>query len=832
MYPAKIGGQRTKLVTAIDETVNIIEVENVSYLPDPPNIIVIVKDGNEAVYYSDINYDNGTLTGCIRGFAGTIAKSFDAGADVARFITSKDYNTLIDNITTLDAAIDEVETIANRADAGLHDHDIEDVTGLQSLLDAKSDAEHTHDIQTVTGLQTALDTKATTVHAHEPTDITGLQALLDAKATTVHAHETTDVTGLDAALADKAAANHTHDDIYEPVIGEKATAFNKHFAGTGLASTVARSDHTHTLSHITDFGEALAIELTEHRGAPNGIAPLDGNSKVPLENLPTLQLTETHMAASEVEMLQLDPVEKGDICIRLDTHFLYINISGNNGAMSDWESISGNLTDFVLSINGKTGVVTLNTDEIPEGLLNKYVSEENIYAAIPTLENTIENSHVHSNASVLNNTTAIFTTALESKLAGIEEGANYLAMTQEDIAALTSGGNTSLHYHQADRLWSNLIGKPTSFLPESHGNEAHDKDFIELSDITVEELNTLGLIGATASQLPRGDHTHNYYSLITHTHTIPDVALLTETLSQKSDVTHNHDDAYSALGHTHEISNITNLQTLLDGKALVSHTHAYDDIPGLADDLASLAIADHTHEMTAIVGLNDALVGKSDVGHTHNYADPVHIHAITDITDLQTTLSDKAAVIHAHAITDVTDLQITLEGKSPITHNHDTTYLSLTGKAADSDLLDGHNSDYFAVADHNHDLTYLGISDTATNADALSGLTIHTGRNNESDKIVRTDVNGDLFVGRINTISLITEDVFSHVFVDTGNNNLATTPLSNFKTRFGSALAADKLTTAMTLTLSGDAQGSVTFDGSSDKTLDVNIDEVDGGLVE
>ena len=99
---------------------------------------------------------------------------------------------------------------------------------------------------------------------------------------------------------------------------------------------------------------------------------------------------------------------------------------------------------------------------------------------------------------------------------------------------------------------------------------------------------------------------------------------------------------------------------------------------------------------------------------------------------------------------------------SPTTHNHDSSYLGISAKAADSELLDGHDSAYFQVAGsyltvesdpvfsawatandhhanwdsaygwgnhaglysllgHNHDLSYLGISAKAADSDLLDG---------------------------------------------------------------------------------------------------------------
>lgn len=84
--------------------------------------------------------------------------------------------------------------------------------------------------------------------------------------------------------------------------------------------------------------------------------------------------------------------------------------------------------------------------------------------------------------------------------------------------------------------------------------------------------------------------------------------------------------------HTHPISDVTSLQTALDGKAAVVHTHVISDT----------------------TGLQTALDGK---------AATVHTHAISNVTGLQTALDGKAATVHTHAISDVTGLQTALDGK-------------------------------------------------------------------------------------------------------------------------------------------------------------------------
>ena len=53
----------------------------------------------------------------------------------------------------------------------------------------------------------------------------------------------------------------------------------------------------------------------------------------------------------------------------------------------------------------------------------------------------------------------------------------------------------------------------------------------------------------------------------------------------------------------------------------------------------------------------------------------------------------------------------------------------------------------------NHSGLYLGITAKAADSNLLDGLDLHTGRNNEANKVVRTDSNGYLNVGWINTTS-------------------------------------------------------------------------------
>ena len=170
--------------------------------------------------------------------------------------------------------------------------------------------------------------------------------------------------------------------------------------------------------------------------------------------------------------------------------------------------------------------------------------------------------------------------------------------------------------------------------------------------------------------------------------TAPNITTITNTLAGKANASHSHKtseitrditetvineneeeeevvvatiglntilDDKADVGHTHTISEITNLQTTLDGKASTSHTHDYS---------STYAGINHNHD-SSYAGIN----------HNHD--------------------STYAAISHTHAISDVTNLQTTLDGKASSSHNHDSTY---------------------AAINHNHDSTYAPLSHTHTSS--------------------------------------------------------------------------------------------------------------------
>lgn len=149
----------------------------------------------------------------------------------------------------------------------------------------------------------------------------------------------------------------------------KVTVSDKGLVTAG-GSLTAADIPTLPTSKITGLGSAA----TRTAGTAAGNVPvLDASGKLPEATIPALALTDTYEAANQTAMLALD-AQKGDICIRTDLSKTYI-LAGTGAATvtANWKELR-TPTDAVQSVNGKTGAVTLRSDDIPEGVLNFYYS--------------------------------------------------------------------------------------------------------------------------------------------------------------------------------------------------------------------------------------------------------------------------------------------------------------------------------------------------------------------------------------------------------------------------------------------------------------------------
>ena len=106
--------------------------------------------------------------------------------------------------------------------------------------------------------------------------------------------------------------------------------------------------------------EALGFtpENTTNKNVSNGYAGLDVDGKIHENQLPSIAITDTFEAASEIEMLALSTAERGDVCVRTDINKTFILGNNDSTILSNWKELR-TPTDAVLSVAGKTGAVTL-----------------------------------------------------------------------------------------------------------------------------------------------------------------------------------------------------------------------------------------------------------------------------------------------------------------------------------------------------------------------------------------------------------------------------------------------------------------------------------------
>ena len=103
-------------------------------------------------------------------------------------------------------------------------------------------------------------------------------------------------------------------------------------------------------------------EDVAHKNQPNGYAGIDASGKLNPDVLPAIAITSVFTATTEAEQLALD-TQEGDIVVRSDITKSYVRNSGASATMADFTELKVP-AGSVLSVNGKTGAVTLTASDI------------------------------------------------------------------------------------------------------------------------------------------------------------------------------------------------------------------------------------------------------------------------------------------------------------------------------------------------------------------------------------------------------------------------------------------------------------------------------------
>ena len=170
--------------------------------------------------------------------------------------------------------------------------------------------------------------------------------------------------------------------------------------------------HSHNMNEIT-LGNLDASRITEssaqqfvsstekvkisgseqvvNRGIPNGYVPLDGNGKINPSYLESMNVIDVFTPVDFDAMLLLSSAKPGDIAYVQDSEETYMLIGLPSDNHLNWKGL--NSAASVISINGLTGAVSISSDDLPEGSVNKYfteVRETEIQEAIDEAENRLD----------------------------------------------------------------------------------------------------------------------------------------------------------------------------------------------------------------------------------------------------------------------------------------------------------------------------------------------------------------------------------------------------------------------------------------------------------
>lgn len=188
----------------------------------------------------------------------------------------------------------------------------------------------------------------------------------DALATARKITVTGDVTG-EASFNGSADANIAA--VLKDILSEAATV-------QGMPTiTVDKTGRITAISQMSAADARALLQLgtaaLKNTGAAAGNVPLIGSDgKLDTSIMPQLVITDVKEAASQAEMLALN-VQQGDVCLRTDETKTYILAGSDPKVLENWKLwLSPGCN--VLSVNGKTGVVVLTTDNINEGGTNLY----------------------------------------------------------------------------------------------------------------------------------------------------------------------------------------------------------------------------------------------------------------------------------------------------------------------------------------------------------------------------------------------------------------------------------------------------------------------------
>ncbi|WP_073346055.1 tail fiber domain-containing protein [Bacteroides congonensis] len=528
---------------------------------------------------------------------------------------------------------------------------------------------HNHTVTEITGLQSQLDGKASSSHSHVISGITGLSTELGNKANVNHSHSISGITNLQNQLDSKAASSHTH----------SISAITNL---TGELNKKSNTGHTHTVSDITNLKEGLPYTVDSA-----------GNYVIDKKVI----FNETIVSKGEVVAYGEDDKKYVATYAPFTHSHTVDDVTGLQEILDNIEGGSGGTIEVIDNLDSVSSTAALSAKQ--GKILSDLISDKTV--TWDTLQNKPATFTPSAHSHAISGITGL-QTQLDSKAASSHT--HTIANISNLQSQLDSKASAS-HTHAISAV-TNLQAELNKKSDTAH---THDNRYY-----TETEVNNLLAAKASSS----------------HTHTIANVTGLQGQLDGKSNNGHTHDDRY----YTE-----TEINSLLSGKTNNGHTHTIANVTGLQGQLDSKASSSHTHTIANVTNLQTELNKKSDTAHTHDSryytetevnnllatkASSSHTHTIANITNLQIELNNKSNINHTHAISGVTGLQTQLDSKV------NTSSLS-TLSVKNSDTVDNLHAASFMRSDT--DTTCSGTI-TCANLVSTGEVTAY------SDRRLKTDI--------------------------------------------------------------------------------------------
>jgi len=330
--------------------------------------------------------------------------ALDGKIDDAQVLTNVPINAVftdtVYNSTAIDAAV-----ALNTAKVGITVTQASDIVANNAKLTAS-----TANVTTAGALMDSELANIAAVKATTGTFLTADQTKLDGIEALADVTDTANVTTA-GALMDSELAN---------IVAVKATT------GTFLTADQTKLDGIEALADVTDTTNVVAAI-----SAGTGV----GISAGGVISVTAVALTTVQTASTQIAHLALT-AQEGDVVVRSDENKSYVHNGGTAGTMADYTLLS-TPTDSVLSVSGKTGVVTLVSSDVGLGNVdnttdaNKPVST----AQLTALDLKLDDSQATSfGLSLLDDTNAA---AGRTTL-----GLGTLATQSGTFSGTTSGTNT------------------------------------------------------------------------------------------------------------------------------------------------------------------------------------------------------------------------------------------------------------------------------------------------------------------------------------------------------------------------------------------------------